>query len=78
MDVEGLDEAVALGHAFEQRLAAVESMLTRLSREGDAVLSDERERARLDAYLDDEAFAERLHDGEGGKSDGEPGRPSPR
>ncbi len=64
MDVEGLDEAVAVGHAFEQRLAEVERMLVRLRRDGQAMLNDDRERERFDSYLEDEAFAERLRDGD--------------
>ena len=66
MDVEGLDQAVAIGHAFEQSLASVEEMLGRLDREGESLLSDERERARIDAYLDNEEFAERLRNGASG------------
>lgn len=61
MDVEGLDNAVGVGHALERRLATVEEMLGRLDREGDRYLTSERE--RLDAYLDTEEFAERMRDG---------------
>lgn len=64
MDVEGLDNAVGVGHALERRLATVEEMLTRLDREGEPYLSSERE--RLDAYLDTEEFAERMRDGASG------------
>lgn len=69
MDVEGLDNAVGVGHALEQRLATVEEMLGRLDREGDRYLSSERE--RLDAYLDTEGFAERMRDGASGAQSAE-------
>lgn len=64
MDVEGLDEAVGVGHALQNRLEAVEEMLGRLDREGDLYLGEDRE--RLDAYLDTEDFAERMRDGASG------------
>ena len=64
MDVEGLDEAVGVGHALQTRLSAVEEMLGRLDREGDLYLGEDRE--RLDAYLDTEDFAERMRDGASG------------
>ena len=64
MDVEGLDEAVGIGHAFERRLATVEEMLGRLDQEGEPYLDSDRE--RLDAYLDTEDFAERMRDGASG------------
>ncbi|MGC1273900.1 MAG: hypothetical protein WBC44_09350 [Planctomycetaceae bacterium] len=62
MDVEGLDNAVGVGHALEQRLATVEQMLVRLDAEGESYLKSERE--RLDAYLATEDFADRLRDDE--------------
>ena len=58
MDVEGLDNAVGVGHALENRLATVEQMLVRLESEREPYLKAERE--RIDAYLDTEDFAERL------------------
>ena len=64
MDVEGLDPAIGVGHALEQRLATVEQMLQRLDREGEPYLKKERE--RIDAYLDTEDFAEQLRDGASG------------
>jgi hypothetical protein len=64
MDVEGLDNAVGVGHALERRLATVEEMLGRLSGEGESYLASDRE--RLDAYLDTEDFAERMRDGASG------------
>jgi len=64
MDVEGLDEAVGVGHALQSRLATVEQMLGRLDREGETYLAGDRE--RLDAYLDTEDFAERMRDGASG------------
>jgi hypothetical protein len=64
MDVEGLDNAVGVGHALERRLGTVEEMLARLDREGEPYLSSDRE--RLDAYLDTEEFAERMRDGASG------------
>ncbi|HEX6987274.1 MAG TPA: hypothetical protein VF170_17990 [Planctomycetaceae bacterium] len=66
MDVEGLDPAVGVGHALERRLATVEEMILRLDREGESLLKNERERERIDAYLDTEDFAERLRDGASG------------
>ncbi len=66
MDVEGLDEAVGIGHAFERRLATVEEMLGRLDHEGEPYLDSDRE--RLDAYIDMEDFADRMRDGAMGAS----------
>lgn len=60
MDVEGLDEAVGIGHALEQRLSDVEEILTRLDREGESVLKDKKERQRIDAFLDSEDFAAKI------------------
>ncbi|MBA3316164.1 MAG: hypothetical protein M3552_06545 [Planctomycetota bacterium] len=62
MDVEGLDEAVGIGHALERRLADVEQILMRLDKEGESVLKDKKERERIDAYLDTEGFAERMRE----------------
>ncbi len=61
MDVEGLDNAVGVGHALVHRLQTVETMLSRLRAEGESYLAGHRD--RLDAYLDTEDFAERLRDG---------------
>ena len=61
MDVEGLDEAVGVGHALESRLRTVEQMIEKLNRDGEKYLASDRE--RLDAYLDTEDFAERMRDG---------------
>lgn len=63
MDVEGLDNAVGVGHALQTRLETVDEMISRLDKEGDAYLK--RDRPRLDAYLDTEDFAERLRDDAG-------------
>jgi len=49
MDVEGLDNAVGVGHALEHRLAMVEKIIERLSTERDNYLTSDRE--RIDAYL---------------------------
>jgi hypothetical protein len=64
MDVEGLDPAVGVGHALQDRLEAVEEILGRLDREGERYLATDRE--RIDAYLDTEGFAERVRDGASG------------
>ena len=61
MDVEGLDEAVGVSHALEQRLRTVDAVLGRLSRNGAAVLADARERERIDALLETNDFAEGNH-----------------
>lgn len=66
MDVEGLDNAVGVSHALEQRLTTVEQMLIRLNADGESYLNAERE--RLDAYLDTEDFADRLRDDRTGPS----------
>lgn len=58
MDVEGVDEAVGVSHALEQRLKTVDAMLAKLSHDGAAVLADERQREHLDALLEIEDFAE--------------------
>ena len=63
MDVEGLDQAVGVGHALERRLSDVEDILTRLQADGDGVLKDKKERERIDAFLDTEGFAERIRKG---------------
>jgi hypothetical protein len=60
MDVEGLDQAVGIGHALERRLTDVEEILMRLDKEGESVLKDKKERERIDAFLDTENFAERV------------------
>lgn len=60
MDVDGLDEAVGISHALERRVQTVEDALSRLDREGEALLKNETERERLDALLDTEEFAERF------------------
>ena len=61
MDVEGLDEAVALNHSAGQRLRTVDDVLARLDQEGESYLQDERQRLRLDALLDNEDFARQIH-----------------
>lgn len=60
MDVEGLDEAVGISHALQQRLGDVEQILSRLDGDGTTVLKDKKERARIDAFLDAEGFAEKF------------------
>ena len=60
MDVEGLDEAVALNHNAQQRLHSVEDMLAQLDEAGEAYLTDERQRMRLDALLDNEDFIRQI------------------
>lgn len=67
MDVEGLDEAVGVGHALERQLASVEQILARLDSEGETLLKDDRQRERIDALLNPEDFAEHLREnGNGG------------
>ena len=60
MDAEGVDEAVGLSHAFEQRLRTIDGLLHRLDAEGESLLNDERERAHIEALLETEDFAQNL------------------
>ena len=61
MDVEGLDNAVGVGHALVHRLVTVDKMLARLGTDGEPYLNQNRE--RIDAYLDTEDSVERLRNG---------------